>query len=72
MKHIPSQPSFEEFYYTKVGMGEACGCAERIIDVHEFNRKGGRKIYERVRAQKPKTSWAGVLRRLGLLSRREG
>ncbi|WP_075995750.1 hypothetical protein [Salaquimonas pukyongi] len=33
--------SFEKFYYDKVGLGEGCGCAERIIDVHEFNRLAG-------------------------------
>ncbi|MEX0365073.1 MAG: hypothetical protein AB3N22_03330 [Ruegeria sp.] len=33
--------SFEKFYYTKVGLGEACGCAEKVIDVYEFNRTGG-------------------------------
>lgn len=32
---------FEKFYFAKVGMGEACGCAERVIDVYEFNRQGG-------------------------------
>ncbi len=30
--------SFEKFYYAKVGLGEGCGCAERVIDVYEFNR----------------------------------
>ncbi len=33
--------SFEKFYFTKVGLGEACGCAEKVIDVYEFNRKSG-------------------------------
>ena len=33
--------SFEQFYFTKVGLGEACGCAEKIIDVFEFNRRAG-------------------------------
>ena len=32
------QGSFEKFYYTKVGLGEGCGCAERIIDNHEIER----------------------------------
>ncbi|WP_170474041.1 hypothetical protein [Ruegeria arenilitoris] len=32
---------FEKFYFAKVGLGEACGCAEKIIDVFEFNRQGG-------------------------------
>jgi hypothetical protein len=34
--------SFEKFYYAKVGLGEGCGCAERVIDVHEFNRLAGK------------------------------
>jgi hypothetical protein len=39
--------SFEKFYYAKVGLGEGCGCAERVIDVHEFNRLGGRPQLQR-------------------------
>lgn len=39
--------SFEKFYYTKVGLGEGCGCAERVIDVHEFNRLAGRPMVRR-------------------------
>lgn len=35
------QESFEKFYYNKVGLGEGCGCAERVIDVYEFNRLSG-------------------------------
>ncbi len=31
----------EKFYFAKVGLGEACGCAEKVIDVYEFNRQGG-------------------------------
>jgi len=30
---------FQKFYYTKVGLGEGCGCAERVIDVYEADRK---------------------------------
>ena len=41
MKKPPRPESFEKFYYAKVGLGEGCGCAERIIDVHEFNRLAG-------------------------------
>ena len=37
----PRPESFEKFYYTKVGLGEGCGCAERVIDVYEFNRLAG-------------------------------
>lgn len=33
---------FQTFYLTKVASGEGCGCAERVIDVHEFNRLAGR------------------------------
>ena len=33
---------FQKFYFDKVASGEGCGCAERIIDVHEFNRLAGR------------------------------
>lgn len=45
----PNGESFEKFYYTKVGLGEGCGCAERIIDVRDLDRlanrapMGGRK-----------------------------
>ncbi len=29
---------FTKFYFKKVGLGEGCGCAERVIDNHEFDR----------------------------------
>ena len=32
---------FQKFYFDKVATGEGCGCAERIIDNHEFNRLAG-------------------------------
>ena len=41
MRQIKKPQDFEKFYYRYVGKGEACGCAERIIDVHEFNRLAG-------------------------------
>lgn len=34
--------NFEKFYYNKVALGEGCGCAERVIDVHEFDRLSGK------------------------------
>jgi len=37
-----SEPDFQKFYYRHVANGEGCGCAERVIDVHEFNRLAGR------------------------------
>ncbi len=43
MRQVKKPQDFEKFYYRYVGKGEACGCAERIIDVHEFNRLSGPK-----------------------------
>lgn len=58
---------FSKFYYTKVGLGEACGCAEKVIDVYEFNRRAGAN--QEVPIAKQKRSFANALRRLGLLAR---
>lgn len=62
--------SFESFYYTKVGLGEGCGCAEKVIDVHEFNRLAGKS---RPRAPRLKFPTRAGLRRFlqkaGLTSR---
>ena len=33
--------SFQTFYYRNVATGEGCGCAERVIDIHEFDRLAG-------------------------------
>ena len=41
MRQVKKPQDFEKFYHRYVGKGEACGCAERIIDVHEFNRLAG-------------------------------
>lgn len=42
MPRKPIRPQdFQKFYYDKVATGEGCGCAERIIDTHEFNRLAG-------------------------------
>lgn len=35
---------FQRFYYTKVGLGEGCGCAERVIDVFEADRKACERV----------------------------
>ena len=61
--------SFEKFYYAKVGMGEVCGCAERIIDVYEFNRTGGKPGLRVSLAPKQRFSLAGIARKWGLLPR---
>lgn len=60
--------SFESFYYRKVGLGEACGCAERAIDMYEFDRSAGGKTcanYGRRRF-----SLKSLALKYGLLSRR--
>jgi len=60
---------FEKFYYTKVGLGEACGCAEKVIDVYEFNRTCGRLGAHAFYQLRPRFSWRGFLRKYGLASR---
>ncbi|MFY2822908.1 hypothetical protein [Ruegeria sp. MALMAid1280] len=63
--------SFEKFYFAKVGMGEACGCAERVIDAFEFNRKGGAQTKKPVKQEKRKIrSLRGWAVKYGLLSRK--
>ncbi|WP_170327933.1 hypothetical protein [Ruegeria arenilitoris] len=63
--------SFEKFYFAKVGMGEACGCAERVIDVFEFNRKGGTQMKKALkRAKRKSRSLRGWAVKYGLLSRK--
>jgi len=64
--------NFEKFYYAKVGMGEACGCAERIIDVYEFNRKGGQEERTSVPSRSRRFSLQGFLVKYGLKTRRRG
>ena len=61
---------FTKFYYTKVGLGEGCGCAERVIDVYEFNRTGITEPHKRI--DKPaKRGWFRFPRKLmGLLRRK--
>ena len=63
MNKRPSELDFQKFYYTKVALGEGCGCAERVIDVHEFKRKS---LMPRVRM--PKFSMTGILQKAGLYS----
>ena len=41
MRQTQKPQDFEKFYYRYVANGEGCGCAERIIDVNEFNRLAG-------------------------------
>ncbi|NNL34325.1 MAG: hypothetical protein HKP35_00710 [Silicimonas sp.] len=45
MRNLQKRPEdFEKFYYRYVGKGEACGCAERIIDINEINRLAGPSV----------------------------
>ncbi len=68
---MKNSESFEKFYFAKVGMGEACGCAERIIDVFEFNRTAGAHSKKSVKQDRRKRrsfrSWAV---KYGFLSRK--
>jgi hypothetical protein len=60
---------FERFYFAKVGLGEGCGCAERVIDLHELERHAGTP--RRIAGMLPRR---GALRRFlqkaGLFTRR--
>ncbi|WP_264212429.1 hypothetical protein [Leisingera thetidis] len=60
--------SFESFYYRKVGLGEACGCAERAIDMYEFDRTAGRQTG--AKPGRRRFSWRSFALKYGLLSRR--
>lgn len=62
--------SFEKFYFTKVGLGEACGCAEKVIDVYEFNRTGGTNQTSEHRGKvRRRKSLRSLALRFGLISR---
>ncbi|SPJ27512.1 hypothetical protein TRM7615_01002 [Falsiruegeria mediterranea M17] len=65
-----SEQNFEQFYYTKVGLGEGCGCAEKIIDVHEFNRLAGKPRLRAPRLALPtRAGLRRFLQKAGLTSR---
>ncbi|WP_170357013.1 hypothetical protein [Ruegeria arenilitoris] len=64
---------FDKFYFAKVGMGEACGCAERIIDVYEFNRKAGARDAGTGKVARPRRRGLRSLAlKYGLISRPSG
>jgi len=58
--------SFANFYFKKVGLGEACGCAERAIDMYEFDRQSKQPGME---SGKRRFSWKGFALKYGLVSR---
>lgn len=62
---------FRKFYYAKVALGENCGCAERVIDLHEADRKSGEVTTLPVTPKLPvATRLHRGLARLGLTKRR--
>ncbi|MEQ9241365.1 hypothetical protein [Roseovarius indicus] len=62
---------FQKFYYTKVGLGEGCGCAERVIDLHEADRKSAMPRTRALRHRLPlSTRLHHALAALGLTRRR--
>jgi len=62
---------FRTFYYTKVGLGEGCGFAERVIDLHEADRKAATPL-TRPLGRRPTLAqrWHRVMAALGLARRR--
>ena len=58
MRGPRKQQDFQKFYFDYVAKGEGCGCAERIIDVAEFERRASMQPQE-TRAKGP-----GLLARL--------
>lgn len=59
---------FQKFYYDKVGLGEGCGCAEKVIDVHEFNRLAGKPRLSLPMLPK-RGAWRQFLNNAGLTTR---
>ena len=68
MRNTPKPQDFDKFYFDKVATGEGCGCAEKVIDVHECSRLAGKS-----RLMLPLWPRRGALRRFlnkaGLTSR---
>jgi len=65
-----SKQDFEKFYYAKVGLGEGCGCAERVIDLHEADRKAASPVRTAVGRRKTlRQRWRLALNALGLTRR---
>ena len=61
---------FQKFYYAKVGLGEGCGCAERVIDMHEADRKAATSVYASLKTPVPlRTRWRRFLNATGLRRR---
>ncbi|MEX0286175.1 MAG: hypothetical protein AB3N23_16335 [Paracoccaceae bacterium] len=65
----PRDNDFTKFYFDKVATGEGCGCAERVIDVHEFNRLAGRSRRLPALRFPTRADMVAFLRKAGLTSR---
>ena len=70
-RQMNKSEDFQKFYYQKVGLGEGCGCAERVIDVHEFERLAG-KTKLSVRFWPTSGFWRRFLNKAGLTTRPRG
>ena len=67
---MKTEHDFRKFYYNKVALGENCGCAERVIDLHEADRKSSQPVSIPVDPKLPlKTRLHRMLARLGLTRR---
>ena len=65
-----TEHDFQKFYYTKVGLGEGCGCAERVIDVFEADRKAATSTRVPVAPRLPlRTRIRRLMNALGLTRR---
>ena len=71
MRKTQRAEDFEKFYYAKVGLGEGCGCAERVIDVHEIDRLAGKSKMWRPTFPR-RGAWRRFLNKAGLTSRPQG
>lgn len=70
-RRLKKPEDFQTFYYDKVGLGEGCGCAEKVIDVHEFNRLAG-KPKPSLPLWPKKGAWRRFLNKAGLTARAKG
>lgn len=67
-KPMQKPEDFTQFYFTKVALGEGCGCAERIIDNHEFDRLASTQTGRSI-GPKRRRIFTAVLRKIGVMPR---
>ncbi|RBI73491.1 hypothetical protein DQW77_08800 [Roseovarius sp. TE539] len=62
---------FRAFYLAKVGLGEGCGCAERVIDIFEADRLAQTPLsYPAQGPDSLRRRWRRFLNAAGLTRRR--